>query len=106
MGAELPGRFDQLGYDGRGRRVEGARPLSFSALDVPAEELGPGLTKKHQHTSDVRHHHDRVFLSVDLAQRGVGGDNSWGAPPHDQYRRLAKHYSYTLRLVDEKKPQP
>ncbi len=91
---------------GQGLRVEGAQPLSFSALDVPAEELDPGLTKKQQHTSDVRHH--RVFLSVDLAQRGVGGDNSWGALPHDQYRLLAKEYSYsyTLRLVDGKTPQP
>lgn len=151
MRLELPGRFDQLGYYGRGPwenysdrhsaaflgqyrdtvrhqfantyirpqeggyhtdtrwltlttptgqglRVEGAQPLSFSALDVPAEELDPGLTKKQQHTSDVRHHHDRVYLSVDLAQRGVGGDNSWGALPHDQYRLLAKQYSYTYTL--------
>ncbi|AMR28810.1 hypothetical protein A0257_18050 [Hymenobacter psoromatis] len=93
---------------GQGLRVEGAQPLSFSALDVPTEGLDPGLTKKQQHTSDVRHHHDRVYLSVDLAQRGVGGDNSWGALPHDQYRLLAKQYSYsyTLRLVDGKTMQP
>ncbi|MDO7849976.1 glycoside hydrolase family 2 TIM barrel-domain containing protein [Hymenobacter convexus] len=91
---------------GQGLRIEGAQPLSFSALDVRTEELDPGLTKKQQHTSDVKRH-DRVFLNVDLKQRGVGGDNSWGAYPHDQYRLLDKtySYSYTLRLVDEKAPQ-
>jgi hypothetical protein len=32
----------------------------------------------------------------------VGGDNSWGALPHDQYRLLAKQYSYSyvLRVLD------
>jgi len=31
---------------------------------------------------------------VDLAQRGVGGDTSWGALPHEQYLLKAKEYSY------------
>ncbi|UOQ99368.1 DUF4981 domain-containing protein [Hymenobacter sp. 5317J-9] len=90
---------------GQGLRIEGAQPLSFSALDVRAEELDPGLSKKQQHTTDVKRH-DRVFLSVDLKQRGVGGDNSWGAQPHDAYRLLDKQYryTYTLRLIDEKAP--
>ncbi len=37
-----------------------------------------------------------------------GGDNSWGALPHDQYRLLTKQYSYsyTMRLVSNEKPQP
>ncbi len=44
---------------------------------------------------------DKVFLHVDYAQRGLGGDNSWGALPHDPYRLLDKSYtySYTLSLV-------
>jgi beta-galactosidase len=37
-------------------------------------------------------------VHLDLAQRGVGGDNSWGALPHDQYRLLAKQYSYSYTL--------
>jgi beta-galactosidase len=91
---------------GQGLRVEGTQPLSFSALDVRAEELDPGLSKKQQHTSDVKRHPGQVFLNVDLKQRGVGGDNSWGALPHDPYRLLDKQYSYTytLRLVGEKSP--
>jgi beta-galactosidase len=92
---------------GRGLRVEAAgQPLCFSALPYRAEDLDPGLTKKQQHPADIKSH-DRTFVHLDLAQRGVGGDTSWGALPHDQYRLLAKQYSYsyTLRLVDDQLPK-
>ena len=88
---------------GRGLRVEAAgQPLCFSALPLRAEDMDPGLTKKQQHPTDV-YLRDNLTLHVDLAQRGLGGDTSWGALPHDQYRLTAKQYSYsyTLRLVDE-----
>ena len=92
---------------GLGLRVEGQQPLSFSALPFRTEDLDPGLTKKQQHPTDVKLRNS-VTLHVDLKQRGVGGDNSWGALPHESYRLLDKKYSYsyTLRLVDEKAPQP
>ena len=93
---------------GQGLRVEAAgQPLCFSALPYRTEDLDPGLSKKQQHPTDLKAH-GQTWLHLDLAQRGVGGDNSWGALPHDQYRLLAKQYrySYTLRLVDEKTPQP
>ncbi len=86
---------------GQGLRVEAAgQPLSFSALPYRTEDLDPGLTKKQQHPTDLAPQ-GRTWLHLDLAQRGVGGDNSWGALPHEQYRLLAKQYSYsyTLRLV-------
>jgi beta-galactosidase len=35
---------------------------------------------------------------VDYGQRGVGGDNSWGAQPHPQYTLPAQEYSYTFYL--------
>ena len=76
-------------------------------LPLRAEDLDPGLTKKQQHPTDVKMR-GSITLQVDLKQRGVGGDNSWGALPHDQYRLLDKQYkySYILRLVDDKQPQP
>ena len=93
---------------GRGLRVEAAgQPICFSALPFRTEDLDPGLSKKQQHPTDLKPR-GQTWLHLDLAQRGVGGDNSWGALPHDQYRLLAKQYtySYTLRLVDEKQAQP
>jgi beta-galactosidase len=93
---------------GQGLRVEGAgQPICFSATPFRSEDLDPGLSKKQQHPTDLKAH-SQTWLHLDLAQRGVGGDNSWGALPHDQYRLLAKQYSYSyiLRLVGEKQPQP
>jgi beta-galactosidase len=92
---------------GLGLRVEGQQPISFSALPFRSEDLDPGLTKKQQHPTDLKLRNS-VTLHVDLKQRGVGGDNSWGALPHEPYRLLDKKYAYTytLRLVDEKAPQP
>ncbi|GAB3637312.1 beta-galactosidase LacZ [Hymenobacter arcticus] len=82
---------------GQGLRIEGAQPLGFSALPTRTEFLDPGLTKKQQHTNDVRRF-DFVCLQLDLKQRGVGGDNSWGALPHEPFRLLDKTYSYTYTM--------
>jgi len=79
---------------GQGLEIAGAQPLGFSALDVADEALDPGLTKKQQHPTDIRHE-DKVYLHVDLKQRGLGGDNSWGALPHEPYRLLDKQYTYS-----------
>ena len=80
--------------EGKGLMIEGMQPVSFSALNVLTEDLDPGLTKKQQHPTDVRYR-DFVALHVDLAQRGLGGDNSWGTLPHDPYRLLGDKYSYS-----------
>lgn len=86
---------------GKGILVEGVQPICFSATNNRAEDLDPGLTKKQQHPTDIKPRRE-VYVNVDLAQRGVGGDNSWGALPHEQYRLLDKKYSYsyTIKLVD------
>ena len=38
----------------------------------------------HKHTNDIKER-DLVQLNIDLAQRGVGGDDSWGARPLEKY---------------------
>jgi len=30
---------------------------------------------------------------------GVGGDNSWGAQPHEQYTLPAQNYEFTFQLI-------
>lgn len=82
---------------GAGIKVEGIQPICFSALNHSAESMDPGMTKKQQHPSDLRPDRN-VYLHIDLKQRGVGGDNSWGALPHDEYRLLDKKYSYSYVL--------
>ncbi len=87
--------------NGHGVQFEGIQPICFSAINNVAEDLDPGLTKKQQHPTDIKPR-SNVFVNIDLKQRGVGGDNSWGALPHDQYRLLDKKYtySYVIKLVD------
>ncbi len=81
--------------DGNGFIIKGDQPICFSALPYTAEDLDPGNTKKNQHTSDLN---ERNFISlhIDLTQRGLGGDNSWGALPHEKYLLKQKKYAYSF----------
>lgn len=90
--------------EGKGLLVKGlGGPVCFSAINHSDESLDPGLTKKQQHPSNLPPD-ENVYVHIDLKQRGLGGDNSWGALPHNQYRLLDKKYSYsyTLQLLDAK----
>ena len=74
--------------------VEGLQPLSVAALHYRAEDLDPGFTKKGIRHIDV-HPRSDVYLNVDLVQRGLGGDDSWGRLPHQEYRLLNDSYAYS-----------
>jgi beta-galactosidase len=80
--------------EGKGIRIEGLQPICASALQNKPEDFDPGLSKKHRHLNDITPNLHEIILSVDLAQRGVGGDTSWGALPHEPYRLQAKEYNY------------
>lgn len=41
---------------------------------------------------------DLIWWNIDLQQMGVGGDNSWGAQTHPQYRLPYQDYQYTFTL--------
>ena len=41
-------------------------------------------------------------LNIDLGQMGVGGDNSWGAKPHEKYLLKPKNYSHSF-IIKQKK---
>jgi beta-galactosidase len=88
--------------NGVGVMIQGLQPISFSALHNYTEDFDPGMTKKNQHIADIVERNYTV-LHIDLKQRGVGGDNSWGAQPHDEYKLLQKQYSYsyTISLISE-----
>ena len=90
-----------LNSEGEGVKITGLQPIAFSALHFSPEDLDPGLTRKLQHTIDIVPQKN-IFLHVDLKQRGLGGDNSWGMYPHNKYRLLDKKYvySYMIELID------
>lgn len=88
---------------GKGIRITGLQPIAFSALHFSPEDLDPGLTRKMQHTIDVVSQKN-IFLHIDLKQRGLGGDDSWGMYPHNEYRLLDKKYSYSYLIELIEKP--
>lgn len=51
------------------------------------------------HTTDVVADRTLNFLNIDLGQRGLGGDTSWGTSPHEAYRLYpGKHYGYSFTI--------
>ncbi len=82
--------------EGFGLKATGMPLLSWSALPYTQEDLTQ-QSRGSMHTYDLQ---KRDFISVNLddKQMGLGGDNSWGAWPHEQYRIPVKEYSYEFKL--------
>jgi beta-galactosidase len=87
------------------------RNISLGAHHVPQEDfdVSAGITYDKQrgksevnfskHINDIVEQ-DLVELNIDLAQRGVGGDDSWGAKPQEEYMlRGDKVHSYSFYIV-------
>jgi hypothetical protein len=70
-----------------------ANPPYIFHNDNPVSDFDPGVSKKQQHTIDINPRKE-IFLNINLVQRGVGGDDSWGRLPHEQYRLKDKTYVY------------
>ncbi|MFF4787521.1 glycoside hydrolase family 2 TIM barrel-domain containing protein [Streptomyces griseorubiginosus] len=82
------------GRDGVGLLVSGEPLLEVNASHFTPEDLSDGVRHDYQLTP-----RDAVVLRVNHRQMGVGGDNSWGAHTHDEYKLFAdRDYAYTYRL--------
>ena len=81
---------------GWGLLVAGDPILEFSAHPYWPEDLTQE-SRGSMHPPEVQKR-DFVCLTLDHAQMGVGGDDSWGERVHPQYTLPAKGYSYTFRL--------
>ena len=77
---------------GIGLLAVGMPLLSVNALHYTTDDL---QSAKHSYQMTRR---DFVTLNLDLQQMGVGGDNSWGARPHDEFQLKPQPYSYGFRL--------
>ena len=78
--------------NGTGLMAVGMPLLSVSAWPFSMDDLAKAM-----HTNELPRR-DFITLNLDYRQMGVGGDDSWGALPHDEYRLPAKPYSYRFRL--------
>ncbi len=82
---------------GRGLLALGQPLLSANALHASTDDLFCA-TNKENYYSYMLPRRETVTLNLDLQQRGVGGDNSWGALPHEAFRLYAWPTTYSYRL--------
>ncbi|RPI97835.1 MAG: beta-galactosidase, partial [Chloroflexi bacterium] len=66
--------------------------LSANALHYGTADLNAG---KHAFELPRR---DYITLNLDLKQQGVGGDDSWGAWPHEEFLIPCREAAYSFRL--------
>ncbi|MEU0225601.1 glycoside hydrolase family 2 TIM barrel-domain containing protein [Streptomyces sp. NPDC006284] len=79
---------------GVGLLASGEPLLEANASHFTPEDLSAGVRHDYQLTP-----RDAVVLRLNYRQMGVGGDNSWGAHTHDEFKLFAdRDYSYTYRL--------
>jgi beta-galactosidase len=85
---------------GRGLLAIGQPLLSANALHASTDDLYCA-TNKENYYSYMLPKRETVTLNLDLKQRGLGGDNSWGALPHEAFRLSTwpTTYSYRLRVL-------
>lgn len=83
--------------NGLGIRIVGHQSFGFSTLHHLTSDFDPGLHKAQRHTDDI-FRRDLVDVHIDLKQRGLAGDNSWGKLPHAPYRLLDKSYSFGFTI--------
>ncbi len=70
-----------------------ADPVGFTARHYCSE------TMRDSDYSFEMERSDSIYFCVDAAQGGVGGINSWKAPPLDENRLMESFYSYVYRMT-------
>ena len=69
----------------------------FESVERTDGRQVPGVEVINRHINDVKPR-DLTSVNIDYKQMGVGGDDSWGAWTHDEYRLTDKKYSYAFKI--------
>ncbi len=90
----------QTDNSGAGIEVAADSLFSASALHYDIEMLDDGEKKHQRHPADLAKSKYTV-LCFDLEQMGVGGINSWGAVPLEEYRLqpVGREFRFTIRPI-------
>ena len=70
----------------------------FESLERTDGRHRDGDTVKNRHTIDVKPR-NLVSVNIDYKQMGVGGDTSWGAHTHPEYKLTNKEYKYSFVII-------
>lgn len=77
----------------KGFSIIGNSYFDFCALPYSPDQFD--LDKRLKHTIDISPS-DVIHLHIDYGQMGLGGDNSWGAHTHDEYKLFYHHYDFSF----------
>lgn len=81
------------GLDGAGFHIEGTAPIELNALPWTPDELE---ASDHVYKLPAS---SKTVLRVNYKQMGVGGDDSWSAPTHDEFTLPANRpYSFQFTI--------
>lgn len=83
---------------GAGLMAIGKTPLSIGILHFDMKNLDFDKDAKENIHGGSMVDEGLVWWNIDDQQMGVGGDNSWGAQTHQQYRLPYKDYNYSFTL--------
>lgn len=75
-----------------------AQHVIMEDLESPERTDGrhrKGVKPVNRHTTDVKFR-DLTSINIDYKQMGLGGDDSWGARTHDEYRLTESGYTYSF----------
>ncbi|MEE9502857.1 MAG: glycoside hydrolase family 2 TIM barrel-domain containing protein [Candidatus Aminicenantaceae bacterium] len=81
----------------RNDRGVGLMAIGMSLLSVSAHHYTTEELEQASHSYKLARQ-PYVILNIDYKQMGVGGDNSWGARPHDWCTLWPEPYTYSYRL--------
>ncbi len=82
---------------GRGLLAVGRPHLSANALHYTTDDLFCATQRENFYRYQLPER-DTITLNLDLQQRGLGGDDSWGAMPHGAFRLMPWPMVYAYRL--------
>jgi len=87
---------------GSGWHIIGLPQFDFSALFYTIYDFDLGTAKPLKHTIDLKEQ-PFISLQIDKRQMGLGGDDSWGAYPHNKYRLFYQPYEFEflMKPIDE-----
>jgi len=82
---------------GKGLRITAQEPFCVSALNYTIESLDEGPAKTNAHTTEIDPV-STVSVCIDKLHMGVGGVQSWGAVPRQEYMIPFAPYTFVFLL--------
>ena len=83
--------------EGNGIIIESSNLFEFSSHHQYNDDFDGGNRKSQTHTYDILKR-PIVNLNINYKQMGVGGDDSWGKQPHDEYKIKPGNLSFNYSI--------